>query len=310
MAPENNHDVGSGDSTHSTGTAPVINDDSPSPAPTDDQIQSHPSTSPEPVTPPTDSISSASHEDVSISPQPETEPKPIETSPAIAQESTPPTFGGGMTDMTTPDPQPQPDTPTSYSPSPPPDSPPEVSHEAPAAVSTAKKLPTKIMLAAFVAVLLLGAVAGFSYQTGKNNVPKPVVEAPKPINLPKEATLVSECTPGRGKQYIEPKDIRAGGPMYDVKNDKVIAIEYTLGLQALATNSDQFSSTILKLTKNYPVDHLSVVPEPPKPGDTDQYLHLIMFVVSKAEANSITCAGVTQPGAGATTPTTVNPTAR
>jgi len=105
--------------------------------------------------------------------------------------------------------------------------------------------------------------------------------------LPPQAIVTAECVPGRGKQYIIPKDI-PGGPIFDVKSNKVIAIEYVLGLRALAS-SDTFGDTLLKLTKDYPVDHFSIAFDQPKPTDTDQYIHLIMFIVSKTEANGITC---------------------
>ena len=151
----------------------------------------------------------------------------------------------------------------------------------------------KFVILGLVLLIILVAVAFGAYTYGKGKAKtittaSSTTTAAKPINLPPEAVVTSECTPGRGKQYIIPKDIPAG-PIYDVKNSKVIAVEYVIGIKSLFTNSDDFSSKILTLTKNYPVDHLSVVPGIPKPGDTDQYIHLIMFVVSKDEANSITC---------------------
>lgn len=111
---------------------------------------------------------------------------------------------------------------------------------------------------------------------------------PQPINLPKQAVVVNECIEGRGKQYILPKDIPQG-PIYDVVNSKVIAVEYNLSIEEIQTNPDAFSNTILKLTQDYPVDHFSLVPATEEGEDTLKNVHLIMFVVSKEEAKAITC---------------------
>lgn len=169
----------------------------------------------------------------------------------------------------------------------------------------------KIMVIFFVVLILLGATSVVSYAIGKRHHPATVVGAPKPINLPSEAIVTADCVIGRGKQYIIPKNIPVG-PIYDVENSKVIAIEYVLGLRAVATNSDQFSDTLLRLTRDYPVDHFSIVPEQPKPGDTDQFIHLIMFIVSKDEANRITCGGkspaTTTPQSTTTNTTTTSST--
>ncbi len=172
-------------------------------------------------------------------------------------------------------------------------------------VPTKAKKPHGKMMVTFVVILLLfvGGVAG-AYLYGKHGQ-KVVTVAPavQPISLPPQAIVTSACTVGRGKQYIIPKDIPQG-PIYDVKNSKVIAIEYVLGVKALLSNPDTFSSTLLLLAKGYNVDHFTVVPVAPQPGDTDQFIHLIMFVVTKAEANSITC-GQTTPTTPSTTPITI-----
>src|SRR3990167_8563123 len=92
----------------------------------------------------------------------------------------------------------------------------------------AKKFGSKFIIIFIVFVLSLGAAAAAGYQIGKGK--KEVVQPPavKPISLPPEAIVTAECVPGRGKQYIIPKDIPQG-PIYDVNGDKVIAIEYTIG---------------------------------------------------------------------------------
>jgi hypothetical protein len=154
---------------------------------------------------------------------------------------------------------------------------------------TAKKSHFKLILGIIIVLILFGAATTAAFYVGKHKRIVVIAAVKKnPINLPPQAIVISQCTPGRGKQYIIPKDI-PNGPIYDVQNSQVIAIEYVLGFKALLSNSDAFSNTILQLTARYPVDHFTILPVPPKPTDTDQYIRLIVFVVSKTEANSITC---------------------
>jgi len=143
----------------------------------------------------------------------------------------------------------------------------------------------------FVLILLFGgATSGAYYMGKKNRITVFKAPTPQPINLPPQTVVTANCLVGRGKQYILPKDIPIG-PIYDVVGGKVIAIEYNVNLVDVNANPDNFSNTLLKLTRDYPVDHFSLVPVAPKPGDTSLSAHLIMFVVSKAEAAAITCAG-------------------
>jgi hypothetical protein len=158
-------------------------------------------------------------------------------------------------------------------------------------------------------VLIIALLAGSSFgaflygkQTANKANDKKNAEAaaPKRIDLPKETIVLNECVVGRGKQYIETKNIPVG-PIYDVRNSEVIAIEYSLGVNGLLKNPEQFSQTLLALTTDNPVDHFDIVLQRPKAGDTDQMISLIMFVVSTDEANKITC------GTTAATTTTTTP---
>ena len=154
---------------------------------------------------------------------------------------------------------------------------------------------------ALISVLIIALLAGSSFgaflygkQTGEqtankaNDKKNAEAAAPKRIDLPKETIVLNECVVGRGKQYIETKNIPVG-PIYDVQKSEVIAIEYSLGVNGLLKNPDQFSKTLLALTTDNPVDHFDIVLQKPKAGDTDQMISLIMFVVSKEEAAKITC---------------------
>lgn len=173
-----------------------------------------------------------------------------------------------------------------------------------------KKSHLKVITTIMSLIILLGGVAALAYHEGQSKrLVVPAATVLKPIDLPPEAIVTAACVPGRGKQYIIPKDIPEG-PIYDVEKGKVIAIEYVLGIQQLLSNSSAFSSTLLLLTKNYPVDHFTVVPVPPEPGATDEYVHLIMFVVSANEANSITCAGTPSASSTPTPTATSSPTAQ
>ncbi len=163
----------------------------------------------------------------------------------------------------------------------------------------------KILIFVLIIALFAGSNYGAFYIGKQNKDATKTVEVAvtqKPISLPKEAIVLNECIPGRGKQYIEPKNIPSG-PIYDVRNTEVIAIEYSLGVKALFANPDQFSNTLMSLIKDRQVDHFDIAQQAPKLGDTDQMINLIMFVVSKEEAAKITC-GVAAPTTPTTTPTT------
>jgi hypothetical protein len=166
------------------------------------------------------------------------------------------------------------------------------------------KSPLKMLLKIFAVIVLIAAASFVSYTLGKSHQTKAVAvtttSTVKTISLPPSAIVTAACVPGRGKQYIIPKDIPEG-PIYDVENNKVIAIEYVFGVHQILTNSTLFSTTLLALSRNYPVDHFSFLPVAPQPGDTDQYVHLIMSVVSPKVSDAITCQGV--PNSAATTST-------
>lgn len=157
-----------------------------------------------------------------------------------------------------------------------------------------KKFGSKLFVVIVLFILSLGAASAAGYYVGngnnENEVAQPVVATAKKIDLPPEAIVTAECVPGRGKQYIIPKDIPKG-PIYNVNGDRVIAIEYTIGIgELLYSQSTEFSDIILKLAKDYPVDHFSVIPkQSASQNPRDQQVHLIMFIVPKEEAASITC---------------------
>lgn len=166
--------------------------------------------------------------------------------------------------------------------------PPPPADAVPAAPTKKRRRVPRPVVVGLLLILFVSAVSG-AYWYGKSQR-QVIVQSPptEPLNLPAQAVVLSECAPGRGKQYIIPKDIPLG-PIYDVKNDKVIAIEYNFELNQVQADPEFLSNTILELTRKYPVDHFSLVPG----GDTTQPLksfHLVMFVVPKTEAQAITCS--------------------
>ncbi len=154
-----------------------------------------------------------------------------------------------------------------------------------------KKPRSKGLVGILIILVFISSLAG-AYALGRNSKKPAVVTNQTPfktLSLPPEAIVAAECEPGRGKQYIIPKDIPKGGPLYDVNNNRVIAIEYLIKVQDLLTKPDSLTDKITDLTKNYQVDHFSIVPTAPHAGENSQHIHLIMFVVSKDEAKTITC---------------------
>lgn len=141
-------------------------------------------------------------------------------------------------------------------------------------------------------IILVASSLG-SYYVGKSNE-RVIIRAPipPPITLPPQAVVVKDCVPGLGKQYILPKDI-PNGPIYDVENSKVIAVEYNYKAIDLFTNPNRLSNTIIPLTKHYQLTHFTTVIGDLKGGtaaDVQQVpIHLTMYVASKAEAAKITC---------------------
>jgi hypothetical protein len=137
-------------------------------------------------------------------------------------------------------------------------------------------------------LIFAGSVYG-AYRVGKGHQKViTVAPTPKPLSLPPQAVVIEECVIGRGKQYILPKDI-PGGPIYDVVNNKVVALEYSLNVTSIQSNPEYLSEAILRLTRDYPVDHFSVAPVTPKQGQPVSDFHIIMFIVSKDESAKITC---------------------
>jgi hypothetical protein len=272
VASEDNPDMNQDPNSPTTSSESSSSESTASSSPVDSTTNASSTSSTEPTTP-SSSVDSSSGESI-----------PVSTSTGSDSSAS-------STETSSSDPAPNTDTSAPEPPAP------QVSQPAPV---ISKKSGSKIkkFLGIILLLIILAAVGGGAYTYGKNHE-KIVIQSPaaKPVNLPPQATPLTACVPGRGKQYIIPKDI-PNGPIYDVYKSKVIAIEYNLNLEKILTDSSTFSDAILNVTKNYPVDHFSLVPTTTEsatptavsaqsfPSD----IHIVMFMVPASESAQIVCS--------------------
>lgn len=150
---------------------------------------------------------------------------------------------------------------------------------------TPPKKYTKLLasLGGIIAVIALAVGAGMWFGGGPNE-PQDQPRASS-VTLPKEATVTAECVAGRGKQYILPKDIPIG-PIYDVHQGKVIAVEYLAGQKELSEQSEMFANLALPQAE---FDHLAIVPTEPHAGLDETHFHVIGYMIPASEVKKITC---------------------
>ncbi len=157
-----------------------------------------------------------------------------------------------------------------------------------------KILGHKKLIAMLCLILLFGGAVAGAYFFGKSHE-KIIIQAPppQPISLPPQAVIVTNCQPGRGKQYILPKDIPFG-PVYDVVNNKVIAVEYNFKASDLFVNGNRLSDTLIPFFKgNYKTEFFVITPGALQAGQSqaDTPVNVAIFVVSKDDVNKISCEG-------------------
>ncbi len=141
----------------------------------------------------------------------------------------------------------------------------------------------------FVLIFILGlAGAGYGgyYFGNTKNTAKTQVMAPVEISLPQDATLTAECVENRGKQYVLPKDIPIG-PIYDVFEGKVIAIEYLVDFEDLEASPDKYTDLGGEVTQH---DHVAVIQADAHAGLDKQHFHVVNYFISPEDAKKITCA--------------------
>ncbi len=152
---------------------------------------------------------------------------------------------------------------------------------------------SKKLLWLIISSLLLAAAGYGGYYYGArgktDDAKKPAVQTTvQTVTVPKDATLTAGCVEGRGKQYILPKDI-PNGPIYDVHDGKVIALEFLVASAQLTSTPDKFSALSLP---SGAYDHLAVISVDPHAGLAEIHFHVVAYLISRAEAKQITC----QPG--------------
>jgi hypothetical protein len=153
-----------------------------------------------------------------------------------------------------------------------------------------QKSTSKLVPALAVAVGLLftftTGLAGYKIGTHKTTVDDHDDTMTSSITLPKDATVTAECEAARGKQYILPKDIPMG-PIYDVHNGKVVAIEYLVGHDELENKSEMFKDLALPKAD---YDHISIMPTAAHAGLNEAHFHVVSYLIPQSEADKITCS--------------------
>lgn len=151
------------------------------------------------------------------------------------------------------------------------------------------------ILLIFLLVAVCSIVAFSIGKSGQKVVYRQPV--PPPIALPPQAIVVAECVPGLGKQYVIPKDI-PNGPIYDVVNSKVIAVEYNYKSVDLFLDPNRLSDTIIPFMKSYQIDHFTTSIGELKAATLAEAqsvpIHLTMYVVPDKVAKQIKCGNSKQ----------------
>lgn len=143
----------------------------------------------------------------------------------------------------------------------------------------------------FVGGYLLGNTQG--YASGKK-AGQASMATNTELKVPAGATIVSQCEPGEGTQYIMPKDI-PNGPVYNVWQNKVIGLEYMVGRDELVTDGKSYTNLPMMGVK---YDHLNIgFVSHGHAGFPSPHYHIQLYTVPASQEAQITCG---------TTPSTMN----
>jgi hypothetical protein len=114
-----------------------------------------------------------------------------------------------------------------------------------------------------------------------------VANAPTPpaLELPKGATMIAKCAPGRGTQYILPKDI-PGGPVYNVWQGKVIGLEYMFGQDELLSGKDYRDLPLMN--RPYEFANIGLLSQGHSGFESPHY-HMDLYTISPEEAKKVKC---------------------
>ena len=163
-------------------------------------------------------------------------------------------------------------------------------HAAPAPSRTGRKFP-QMAMGIFALIVLVGLAFGayhfgnsHGYKNGKSAQFTAVTAAA--LKVPANATMIAQCTPGEGTQYVLPANIPQG-PIYNVWNGKVTGLEYMLGAGEIANMKTQNLSL---MSQQY--NHIDVMYEAAgHAGFTEPHYHVILSLVPYSEEQKITCGG-------------------
>jgi len=138
-------------------------------------------------------------------------------------------------------------------------------------------------------VILAGVTVGAyhsgnsrGYKSGKNAQTMATTAAT--LKVPANATMIAQCTPGEGTQYVLPANI-PHGPIYNVWNGKITGLEYMMGVSEIASMKTQ---NLLLKSQQY--NHIDVTYEAAgHAGFTEPHYHMILSFIPYGEEQKITC---------------------
>lgn len=171
-------------------------------------------------------------------------------------------------------------------------SPLSVTSVSPVKKDKAGKKPILMILVLLVAVLISG-LGGYMVSNSKSNKALSKANASiaalskeKEISIPQGATVIAQCSKGRGTQYALPKDIPLG-PVYNVYEGKVIGIEYMVGKDDLLGASKNFLNLPLADAK---FDHVNIgLLSQGHAGFPAPHYHVDIMTVPSSVTDKITC---------------------
>jgi hypothetical protein len=176
-----------------------------------------------------------------------------------------------------------PETPAMPSPAPTPI--PAPAPSSPMPIDQSPKKPKKILWISVVLMLIVGASAASYYIGTQKKTPEPQPDVRVETVVPQDATVSAECVSGRGKQYILPKDIPMG-PIYDVSNGKVVAIEYLIDFSELKSMPEKYTNLGVETSQH---DHVAIIAVSPHAGLNKEHFHLVNYFITPEQAAAITC---------------------
>jgi hypothetical protein len=151
-------------------------------------------------------------------------------------------------------------------------------------------LPLKKLLLAGLGLLLIAAIGTGGYLLGKHTA-KPTTMSTTAqqtaMTVPKDATVIEQCSPGFGTQYVLPKDI-PGGPVYNVYQGKLIGIEYMTALTT-STDPDLMLKDLPLYAQKY--DHIDIMTMPAHAGFPKPHYQVDVMMVPTSVSSKITCGG-------------------